>query len=128
MYGMHILLYFSTIWVPSIFDQWNFRAKWYLPIENQQYAKKCSHIVTLAPVWLDSINYSSTFHLVTLSEEVDCVRKYEEQKNAHCTPETQYMEKENASIQFISEIAEWNNANLPFTSDKDGEISERKLR
>ena len=39
-----------------------------------------------APVWLDSKNYSSTFHLVTLSEESDCGRKYEEQKNACWTP------------------------------------------
>ena len=31
-----------------------------------------------APVWLDVKNYSSTFHLVTLSDKIDCGRKYEE--------------------------------------------------
>ena len=28
-----------------------------------------------APAWLDSENYSSTFYLVILGEEIDCVRK-----------------------------------------------------
>ena len=37
-------------------------------------------------VWLDSKNYSRTFHLVTLSDEIDYGRKYEEQKNAYWTP------------------------------------------
>ena len=36
--------------------------------------------------WLDIKNYSSTFHLVTLSEEIDCSRKYEEHKNAYWNP------------------------------------------
>ena len=39
-----------------------------------------------APVWLDGENYSSTFHLVTLREEIDFGRKYEEQKNAYWSP------------------------------------------
>ena len=39
-----------------------------------------------APVWLDSENYSSTFYLVILSEEIDCGRKNGEQKNAYWTP------------------------------------------
>ena len=38
------------------------------------------------PVWLDSENYSSTFYLVTLSEEIDFGRKYGEQKNAYWSP------------------------------------------
>ena len=33
-----------------------------------------------APVWPDIKNYSSTFHLVTLSDKIDCGRKYEEWK------------------------------------------------
>ena len=36
-----------------------------------------------APVWLDGENYSSTFYLVTLSEEIDFGWKYGEQKNAY---------------------------------------------
>ena len=36
-----------------------------------------------APVLLDRENYSSTFYLVTFSEEVDLGRKYGEQKNAY---------------------------------------------
>ena len=39
-----------------------------------------------SPVWLDSENYSSTFYLVILSEEIDCGRKNGEQKNAYWTP------------------------------------------
>ena len=35
-----------------------------------------------APVWLNIKNYSSTFYLVTISKEIDCGRKCEEQKNA----------------------------------------------
>ena len=35
-----------------------------------------------APVWVDTENYSSTFYLVTLSEEIGCGRKNGEQKNA----------------------------------------------
>ena len=33
------------------------------------------------PFWLDIKNCSSSFHSVILSEEFDCGRKYEEQKN-----------------------------------------------
>ena len=33
-----------------------------------------------APVSLDIKNYSSTFRLVTLSDKIDCGKKYEEQK------------------------------------------------
>ena len=29
-----------------------------------------------APLWLGSESYSSAFYLVTLSEEIDCGRKY----------------------------------------------------
>ena len=36
-----------------------------------------------APVWLDIKNYSSTFHLDTLSEKIDFGRKYEEHKRMH---------------------------------------------
>ena len=38
----------------------------------QLCATKCFHIVKTgpAPVWLDSKNYSRTFHLATLSEEI----------------------------------------------------------
>ena len=44
----------------------------------------CSYSKTgSAPVWLDSENYSSTFYLVTLSEEIDFGWKYGEQKNAY---------------------------------------------
>ena len=39
-----------------------------------------------APVWRDSENYSSSFYLVTLSEEIDFDRKYWEQKNAYWSP------------------------------------------
>ena len=38
-----------------------------------------------APVWLDIKNYSSTFHLVTLSVKTNCGRKYEQQKNPYWT-------------------------------------------
>ena len=38
------------------------------------------------PVWRDSKNYSSTFYLVTLSEETDFGRKYGEQENAYWSP------------------------------------------
>ena len=30
----------------------------------------------LAPLWLGSESYSSAFYIVTLSEEIDCGRKY----------------------------------------------------
>ena len=36
-----------------------------------------------ASVSLDIKNYRSTFHFVTLSDKIDCGRKYEEQKNAY---------------------------------------------
>ena len=39
-----------------------------------------------APVSLDIKNYSSTFRLVTLSDKIDCGKKYEEQKNIYKTP------------------------------------------
>ena len=46
-----------------------------------------SHCKTVpAPVWLDSENYSSTFYLVILNEEIDCGRKYGKLKNAYWTP------------------------------------------
>ena len=38
-----------------------------------------------APVSLDIKNYSSTFRLVTLSDKIDCGKKYEEQKNIYKT-------------------------------------------
>ena len=38
-----------------------------------------------ASVSLDIKNYRSTFHFVTLSDKIDCGRKYEEQKNAYWT-------------------------------------------
>ena len=41
-----------------------------------------------APVLLDRENYSSTFYLVTFSEEVDLGRKYGEQKNAYWSPKS----------------------------------------
>ena len=53
------------------------------------------------PVWLDIKNYSSTFNLVTLSEETDFNRKFEKQKKAYWTPK-----KKNVSMQFTAEIAE----------------------
>ena len=34
---------------------------------------------------LDIKNYSSTFRLVTLSDKIDCGKKYEEQKNIYKT-------------------------------------------
>ena len=34
-----------------------------------------------APLWRGSESYSSAFYLVTLSEEIDCGRKYWEKKN-----------------------------------------------
>ena len=40
----------------------------------------------LAPVWIDSKNYSSTFYLVTLSEEIDYVIKNGKQMNVYWTP------------------------------------------
>ena len=39
-----------------------------------------------APVWLDNKNFSSTFYLVNLSEEIDFRRKYGEPKNAYWSP------------------------------------------
>ena len=38
-----------------------------------------------APVSLDINNYSSIFRLVTLSDKIDCGKKYEEQKNIYET-------------------------------------------
>ena len=38
-----------------------------------------------APVSLDINNYSSIFRLVTLSDKIDCGKKYEEQKNKYKT-------------------------------------------
>ena len=38
-----------------------------------------------APVWLDIKNYSSTFHLVTLSDKIDCGRKMRN-KRMHIEP------------------------------------------
>ena len=39
-----------------------------------------------APVWIDSENYSSTFNLVSLSQEIDFGRNMREQKNAYWFP------------------------------------------
>ena len=39
-----------------------------------------------APVWIDSENYSSTFNLVSLSQEIDFGRNMGEQKNAYWSP------------------------------------------
>ena len=44
-----------------------------------------------ASVWLDSENYSSTFYLVTFSEEINFSRKYGEQKNAYWSPKNHNM-------------------------------------
>ena len=40
----------------------------------------------IAPVWIDSKNYSSTFYLVALSEEINFGKKYGEEKNAYWSP------------------------------------------
>ena len=79
-----------------------------------------------APVLLDSENYSSTFYLVTLKKEIDFGRKYGEQKNEYWSQKN--YNKLNRRMQFTSQITEWNNANLPFISDKATEISVRRLR
>ena len=39
-----------------------------------------------APAWVISKHYSSTFYLVTLSEEIYFGRKYGEQKNPYWSP------------------------------------------
>ena len=39
-----------------------------------------------APVWIDSENYSNTFNLVSLSQEIDFGRNMGEQKNAYWFP------------------------------------------
>ena len=68
-------------------NQCSFRARWYLPIEISHAQKlfSCSQTGT-APAWPDSENFSSTFHLDTLREEIDFGRKYGEQKNAYWSP------------------------------------------
>ena len=60
-----------------------------------------------APVWLESKNYSSTFHLVALSEEIDCSRKYEEQKNAYWTPKIHNIRKRRMRVS--RSLLKWQN-------------------
>ena len=60
-----------------------YQLKWAIRENVFSYSKTGS-----APVWLDSENYSSSFCLVVnLGEEIECGRKYEEQKKAYWTPE-----------------------------------------
>ena len=76
---MRILQHYSTIWLPSIFV-WSDICQLKLAMRKSV----CSYSKTgSAPVWLDRENYSSTFYLVTLSEEIDFGWKYGEQKNAY---------------------------------------------
>ena len=50
----------------SYLNRYNFRAKWYLPIEINQSILKTGP----APASLDSENYSNTFYLANLSKEI----------------------------------------------------------
>ena len=53
-------------------------------LKSAKRKKAFSYNKTSSPaVWLDSENYSSTFYLVTLSEETVCGRNNDEQNNAY---------------------------------------------
>ena len=82
-----------------------------------------------SPVWLESKNYSSTFNLVALSEEIDCSRKYEEQKNAYWTPKNHNIR--NRRMRVSRSLLKWQNKVMRiylFVSTKATEISGWHLR